>query len=338
MTHQVLVVGHADADGHLIAEQVRRNLALIESFKVKVVVDPARTQNHRSWLHLDAISEINDAEYIFFVDLMFAPDSCSEEADALTSFVCARPEKRFFLIDHHPLPLNRLRQAANLRVSYRPDVCECSIGPRTGMMVVAALCERQDEEVAGVKREVHAALCVAMRRAAALGGRLSGNKLLCLLSANRWDQLLRLSEEDPRFHRLRRGLRSSAQSRSEALDELDVTATELMNRSEYAGRNAAMPKDLDIENEELTYEGETRVLRKKNGTSPKDLEIIVTLLEVAALSLSPKEGTKFSLDQLVGEARELAGADLKLDERDVKTVLGKARFVKKAGKQHYLLR
>jgi len=338
MTHKVLIVGHADADGHLIAEQVRRNLALIESFKVKVVVDPTRTQNHRAWLHLDAISEINDAEYIFFVDLMFAPDTCAEEADALTSFVCARPEKHFFLIDHHPLPLNRLSQAPNLRVSYRPDVCECAIGPRTGMMVVAALCERQDKEVAGVKTALHAALCVAMRRAAAIGGPLSGNKLLCLLSANRWDTLLRLSEEAPRFHHLIRGLRSSAQARSEALDELDVTATELMNQGGNAGRNAAMSKDLDIENEELTYEGEARVLRKKNGSSSKDLEVIVTLLEVAALSLSPKEGTKFSLDQLLSEARELGGDDVKLDERDVKTVLGKARFVKKAGKQHYLLR
>jgi hypothetical protein len=129
--HQVLVIGHADADGHLIAEQVRRNLASVESFAVKVVVDPQRTQGHRSWLKLDAFPEIASADYVFFVDLMFAPDSYTEEAAALTRFASAWPDKRFFLIDHHPLPLRLLQAAPNLRVAYRPDVCECAIGPRS---------------------------------------------------------------------------------------------------------------------------------------------------------------------------------------------------------------
>lgn len=336
MTHQVLVVGHADADGHLIAEQVRRNLASVEAFNVKVVVDPARTRDHRSWLHLEAIPEIDEADFVFFVDLMFAPDSFAEEADALTQFAKARPEKRFFLIDHHPLPLSRLEGTDNLRVCYRPDVCDCAIGSRTGMMVVAALCERKPEEVAGVKTPVHDALCVGMRRAAAIGGPLSGKKLLTLLGANMWDTILRLSDDDPRFHRLPRGLRPSDAPRSNTLSELDVAATALMTGD--TGRNIAMARNTHIENEELTYEGETRVLRTKKGSSPKDLEVIRTLLEVAALSLTPKEGSKFRLDQLMTEAQELTGNEIKLDEKDVKNVLGKTRFVKKVGKQHYLLR
>jgi hypothetical protein len=338
LTHQVLIVGHADADGHLIAEQVRRNLASVKSFDVKVVIDPMRTQGHRAWLHLNQLPEINDAEYVFFVDLMFAPDSYAEEADALTRFVSSRPEKRFFLIDHHPLPLARLEKAKNLRVCYRPDVCECAIGPRTGMMVVAALCERKNEEVAEIKTPMHDALCVSMRRAAAVGGPLSGSKLLTLLGANMWDIILRLNDDDPRFHRLPRGSRSPDAPRSNTLSELDIRATALMNQAGNAGRNVAMAQNADIENEELTYEGETRVLRRKNDTSPKDLEVIVTLLEVAALSLTPKAGSKFSLDQLMNEAQVLTGNDVKLDEKDVKTVLGKARFVKKVSKQHYLLR
>ncbi len=338
MTHQILIVGHADADGHLIAEQVRRNLASIESFNVRVVVDPSRTRDHRSWLHLDAITEIDEADYVFFVDLMFAPDSFAEEADALTQFARARPEKRFFLIDHHPLPLARLEKADNLRVCYRPDVCECAIGPRTGMMVVAALCERKTEEVAGVKTSVHDALCVGMRRAAAIGGPLSGRKLLTLLGANMWDSILRLSDDDPQFHRLPRGLRPSDAPCSNTLSELDATATALMNLTGDAGRNIAMARNTHIENEELTYEGETRILRTKNGASPKDLEVIRTLLEVAALSLTPKEGSKFRLDQWMNEAQELTGNEIKLDEKDVKNVVGKTRFVKKVGKQHYQLR
>src|SRR5260221_9410954 len=151
MRRRVLVVGHADADGHLIAEQVRRNLALIEGFDVKAVVDPARTKDHKSWMKLDAISEIAEADLVFFVDLMFAPASFAEEASALVDFVTARPKKHFFLIDHHPLPLRRLGMADNLRVIYRPDVFECAVGPRSGMMVVAALCEKQHAMVADMR-------------------------------------------------------------------------------------------------------------------------------------------------------------------------------------------
>ena len=78
---------------------------------------------------------------MFFVDLMFAPATYAAEAKALTEFAQSKPRKKFFLVDHHPLPLYRLEAADNLRVVYRSDVAECAIGPRTGMMVVAALCE-----------------------------------------------------------------------------------------------------------------------------------------------------------------------------------------------------
>jgi single-stranded DNA-specific DHH superfamily exonuclease len=141
MKQSVLVVGHADADGHLITEQVRRNLARIDRFNVETVVDPVRTKDHKAWTKLDDITEIEDADIVFFVDLMFAPSTFDEEARSLVEFVNDRREKQFFLIDHHPLPLRRLAAADNLRVLYRPDVFECAVGPRSGMMVVAALCE-----------------------------------------------------------------------------------------------------------------------------------------------------------------------------------------------------
>jgi hypothetical protein len=62
--------------------------------------------------------------------------------------------------------------------------------------------------------------------------------------------------------------------RNNTLNELDTRATALMNQVGNTGRNIAMAQNADIENEELTYEGETRVLRKKNDTSRKDLEVI----------------------------------------------------------------
>src|SRR6266851_6075700 len=130
MKHQALVISHSDADGYLIAEQVRRNLALTDIFVLTVVVDPERTRDHKAWLKLDQFPEVDNAEFVFFVDMMFAPGTFDKEANALVEYVNGYPDKRFFLIDHHPLPLRRLNRAKNLRMSYRPDVFECAIGPR----------------------------------------------------------------------------------------------------------------------------------------------------------------------------------------------------------------
>lgn len=342
MKHQVLVIGHADADGHLIAEQVRRNLAQIESFNVGVLVDPSLTKDHKAWTHLDEIDEISTAEYVFFVDLMFGPMSYIEEARALTEFAQDHPEKRFFLIDHHPLPLRRLSAADNLRVLYRPDVLECAIGPRSGMMVVAALCERQDDEVADIKEPVHETIAVGVRRAAALGGPLPGEKLLALLKADRWDELLQLGADDPKHHYLPRGRRPAARPQPKTLQELDKTAADLLahgartNRKLKQSRGTDMAYDMDIGEQQLSYDSGRRSLQRNTSASPKDLGVIVTLLEVAALSLTTEPGATFSLEQLMREAQSIGGKDLVLEERDVKIVLQKATFLRKFGKEFRL--
>jgi len=339
---KVLIVGHADADGHLIAEQVRRNLARIDSFKVDVVVDPERTKDHKAWTNLETIGEIEAADYVFFVDLMFAPASYAAEAKALTNFVQGYPKKRFFLIDHHPLPLRRLEVADNLRVIYRPDVSECTIGPRTGMMVVAALCERQIEEVADVKTSLHDALALGLRRAAALGGPLPGEKLLALLKADRWDALLQLGNEDPQSHQLPRGRRSGNEPQSKILRRLNKTAIELVAQDHKNAKSSnetergttIMAYDADVGHEQLSYNAGRRVLHKNAAPSPKDLGVIATLLEIAAISLTTAPGATFTFDQLVREARELGGQGLDLDERDISIVLKKASFIEKVGKEY----
>jgi hypothetical protein len=337
MKHDVLVVGHADADGHLIAEQVRRNLAQVSSFDVRVVVDPTRTRDHKAWLHLDSIEEIESADYVFFVDMMFAPSTYIEEANALTDFVQERPYKRFFLIDHHPLPLRRLETADNLRVIYRPDVSDCAIGQRSGMMVVAAICENQGDEVADVKSPVHDTLARGIRRAAARGGPLPGEKLLALLKADCWDGLWALGNDDPQYHYLPRGLRPAGRPLSEALTELDELADSLLAYPDSAPETAkhshdwrnAMAYDVDVGQEQLTYDSGLRTIQSNVPPSPKDLGVIVTLLEVAALSLTTEAGATFTLDQLIREAREIGG--VALDDRDVRIVLKKSRFLENLG-------
>ncbi|HEV2263624.1 MAG TPA: hypothetical protein VGR79_03720 [Stellaceae bacterium] len=334
MTHQVLVIGHADADGHLIAEQTRRNLAKVRSFDVSVVVDPARTLNHTAWMHLDRIPEIDRAEYVFFVDMMFAPSTYAEEARALTDFARSRPAKRFFLIDHHPLPLQRLEAADNLRVAYRADVAECAIGPRTGMMVVAALCEPQPSDVARtVKEPVHVELAKGMKRAAAPGGPLPGEKLSALLKADRWDDLLKLSRDDAQFHYLPRGRRPHGSPQSKTLKALEREASDLLVHTSAAKSKpkvrTPMAYDANIGSEQLSYDTGRPVLQRNMPPSPKDLGVIATLLEVAALSLTTAPGKVFTLEELVREARNFGGPNVDLDEKDVKIVLLKQSFVQK---------
>ncbi len=331
MSHRILVIGHADADGYIIAEQTRRNLAQVKSFDVDVVVDPRRTNDHKTWLKLDQLSEIERADYVFFVDLMFAPATYAAEARALTDFARSNPQKRFFLVDHHPLPLQRLETADNLRAVYRSDVAECAIGPRTGMMVVAALCEPQPSAVAkSVKEPLHEDLAKGMKRAAAQGGPLDGEKLSALLRADCWDALLKLGRDSAEFHRLPRGRRPLNAPKSKVMTELERKATDLLAHPSLTSESRArMTMAYDVAGAELAYDTGRPVLQKNAPTSPKDLGAIATLLEIAALSLTTEPGKVFTIDDLIRVAQEIGGDDAKFDKNDVKIVLHKAGFVKK---------
>lgn len=339
MKQSVLVVGHADADGHLIAEQVRRNLALIETFDVSTVVDPVRTKDHNAWLHLDTISEIDDADIVFFVDMMFAPASFVEESRALVDFVEDHDDKRFFLIDHHPLPLRRLAPAENLRVLYRPEVFDCAVGPRSGMMVAAALCEGQRTNVADIKEPVHDALAMGVRRAAAIGGPLPGEKLSALMRSDCWGALVSLGEEDREFHRLPRGRRAQNQPRSKVLTSLDKIASEMLapvgarRQDAINKRRDAMAYDIDIAEERFAVEGGHRRRVQNVTVQPRDLETILTILEVAALSLMKTPDSTFTAKELIKEAKKIAGDELELREDDINIVLHKQGFLRKVGSQ-----
>ncbi len=331
MTKQVLIVSHADADGHVIAEQVRRNLSAIPTFDISLVVDPVRTKDHTTWNRLDDIHEIDDAEIVFFVDLMFAPASFAHEADALVRFVNDRPDRTFFLIDHHPLPLRRLSRASNLRAMYRPDVFDCTLGPASGLMVIAALLEKQPTRTRSVRTPVHNVLATGVRRAAAYGGPLPGEKLLALLRFNRWDALAELGEEDSSMHRLPRGRRAKSGAPSAVLAKLNRIASRLLRSapSSTTKRRPRNPMSYDIE-----AMATDSVARRPPIPVPdsKDLEAIVMLLELAAIQLTPDPEATFTKEELIEQARAIGGEEIDLDETDVKIVLGKTGFLKTAGR------
>jgi hypothetical protein len=328
MTRNVLIVSHADADGHVIAEQVRRNLATVGSFSLSTVVDPARTKDHKTWLHLDAIKEIEQNDIVLFVDLMFAPASFDSEADALVRFATAHPNKWFVVLDHHPVPARRLGGVRNLRALYRPDVIDCTIGTSSRMMMIAALCEKQ--ETRAEKRRDYQVLARGIHRAAAVGGTLPGEKLLALIRFGYWAQLAQLGSEDVSEHPMPRGRRRPGFPPSPALLQLDRIAADLLTgaRPHTSGSN-------------MSYDFESAADRDpphidRPAAQGNDLEAIVTLLELAAIYLTASPGATFTLDELVQQAEEIGG--IVINKKDARIVLDKARFLRKHPEKRFSLR
>lgn len=70
---------------------------------------------------------------------------------------------------------------------------------------------------------------------------------------------------------------------------------------------------------------------------PRDLEVIVTLLELAALELHDAH-TVFTRDQLVATAHQIAGPGFGLVDLDVDVVLPNFRALRQVRKGQYVLR
>jgi hypothetical protein len=62
---------------------------------------------------------------------------------------------------------------------------------------------------------------------------------------------------------------------------------------------------------------------------PRDLEIIVMLLTLAAIELTPEPCRTFTFDELMEASRIYGGDEIVLNPRDVRIVLPYARFLKK---------
>ncbi len=71
------------------------------------------------------------------------------------------------------------------------------------------------------------------------------------------------------------------------------------------------------------------------SADPRDLETIVTLLECAAIELSPKKGSTFTFGELFEMASIYGGPEIQLKELDVQIVVsnstGRSGFLKKQG-------
>ena len=94
-----------------------------------------------------------------------------------------------------------------------------------------------------------------------------------------------------------------------------------------------MAYDFDVAQERFAIESGRRSRVSNKSADARDLETIITVLEVAALSLTTHPGATFTRDILMREARRIAGEDLDLQEEDINIVLQKQSFLRRSGKE-----
>lgn len=71
---------------------------------------------------------------------------------------------------------------------------------------------------------------------------------------------------------------------------------------------------------------------------PTDLEGIVTMLEIAAIYLTPAPGSWFTVEQLLAEAKTIGGDEYVIDEADARIVIANAGFLVKGNGGRLCLR
>lgn len=205
MSQRAMLFAHADGDGHLAAEQSRRNL-LDAGVDVKVVVDPEHTRNWRFWTHHFQHADFGDADTIYVVDIMLGSKDPYASYAALCERVRREPDRRFVVIDHHMVaglePAPR-----NLELKLVESVYECCVGRPGDLMVIASICDPDEEPVKARITDQHRVRARGIKRAVSERSVLTGEPILHMLAAGFWAVFEQLAAEPAEFHRTMYGNR-----------------------------------------------------------------------------------------------------------------------------------
>lgn len=205
--------GHADADGHLAAEQTRD--WLVQRCVDVTIVVSSETRNYRFWEKLSKF-DLSGYGMVVVVDIAFKFRDPLDSLTRLLEVSDRNAHNQFIVIDHHPLvhPRN-LRQ--NVQLIEVTDPYDCCLGvPVPELMEVAALCDGAPTTIAPTPLLSKRALGV--KRAAADVNGVAGDGLLELIRERRWDFFEALAEEDREMHRSTRGFRRPSNKTSPLLE------------------------------------------------------------------------------------------------------------------------
>lgn len=208
-----IVFGHADADGHLAAEQTRAWLVQL-GLDVTTVVS-SETRNHRFWGKL-ARFDLADYAIVVFVDIAFDFKDRAGSLAQLLDVSDRHLQTQFIVLDHHPLAHPQIPRQ-NVQLVEVADPYDCCLGaPDSELMEVAALCDGAPTAIVPTPSLRKRALGV--KRAAADITGVAGDGLLQLIRERRWDFFEALADEDRAMHLSARGMRRSVSEPSPLLE------------------------------------------------------------------------------------------------------------------------
>lgn len=214
--NNAIVFGHADGDGYLASEVSRNNLAADGWSVTETVVEPSFTPNYRFWEKHFQTRNFDSADLVLIVDIAFDFKNPLVSADALFSKATKYPETQFLVIDHHPLNING---SSPPNVTLRPteSVFQCCYGEPNDLMVIASICDKDEEPVQNLITDAHRTLAKGVTRASADKKGVAGRRLMSALGNNEWAWLFTLGSESGDAHKALYGNRTRSSKPSAAL-------------------------------------------------------------------------------------------------------------------------
>ena len=197
---KAIIFGHADGDGHLAAIQSAENLRAENIDVLEIIVDPVKTRNYRFWEDYFQNCDFKGADIVVIVDVMFHPTDPGRSYEALTSRVLNAPATKFVVIDHHPLH-DIPKPPKNLVLNFVNDVFNCCYGKPSELMLVAAICDKDESSIKSKITDVHRKRAIGVKRAVSDRCALAGGPTLRLIQDRAWSVFEQLADEPASFHR-----------------------------------------------------------------------------------------------------------------------------------------
>lgn len=215
---RAVIFGHSDGDGYLAAEVSRENL-VAEGWAVSSVVSPHTTANYRFWENQFQEWDFSYLNLVVVVDVAFDFDDPARSCDALSRQAAQFPKTRFLVIDHHPLRAGEWLPH-NVTLSEKNSVYTCCYGEPNDLMVIASICDKDEEPVRELISPAHRVIAEGVRRAAADTDGIAGEQMITMLENKQWAWFYTLGAEPKDFHRTYYGRRTKTSQASPALTDL----------------------------------------------------------------------------------------------------------------------
>ena len=211
-----IIFGHADGDGYLATAVSKSNLTAEGWNVIDTIVDPAITPNYRFWDKQLVKWDFTNIDLVVIVDIAFDFRGPDRSGAALAGSAESHPESQFVVIDHHDLQPHK-KTPDNVVLRSTDTVFSCCYGEPNDLMVIASICDKDEDPVRDLITEPHRILARGINRASADRKGVAGPKLMSALENHEWAWLFLLGSESKESHRTFYGNRTKTSAPSPAL-------------------------------------------------------------------------------------------------------------------------